>query len=201
MPLSIVLSSELFGDGDQRVMVRDRLPVHVLIADICREYELADALYSLRSPRLEVTLDPEGDLESQGVKSGDRLVFGIEQPVSLSEDARHQSAFLRAADGQTFPLPGSKALIGRPNPAKQLLAAMLAVDLTPFDPDKTTSRPHAQITREGDVFLVESLRADNPVYVNDQPVALDVKQPLSDGDVLLFGKQVKMVFCLESPRS
>lgn len=187
MPIHLTLSSDLFPDGSQEVLVRDDLTVAQLLAEIRREYTLADAPYRLRPRTTEQALDPARTLEQQGIGKGATLVFEYRQPradaPALASVAGQ--AALQADNGQQFRLRHLPALIGRPS--STTTASMLAVDLTPLDPARTSSRPHARITRAGDAYAIESLRDDNPVYVNHAAVAVGVSQPLQHGDHLRFG--------------
>jgi hypothetical protein len=188
MPLRIVIHSELFTDKpDQEVVIRDQLPVDSLIHEICREYNLSGRHY-----RLELTdgrIPAAGQtLEQVGVKTGDTIHFRAGQVVT--------SAQLIAENGRPFALKKQAVLIGRPNPKKQLQAAMLDIDLTSLDPDHSSSRPHARITQAKGGYYVESLNENNLAYVNNVGVPAGVLQPLKSGDWLRFGK-VKMQFKAE----
>ncbi|MFQ5407810.1 MAG: FHA domain-containing protein [Anaerolineales bacterium] len=57
--------------------------------------------------------------------------------------------------------------------------------------DKTVSRRHAIIFREGDAWIVEDA-SKNGTYVNDAPVT--DKTVLADGDVIAVATAVKLVF-------
>src|SRR5690606_18797062 len=113
-----------------------------LIADIRREYSLPEDYYVLRLGDGGRVLEVGRTLEDVEVKAGMKLVFSVEQPAAQTGT---KTASLRADDGTVFPILRQPALIGRPNPQKQVTAGMLDVDLSALDTGKTTSRPHARI--------------------------------------------------------
>ena len=51
--------------------------------------------------------------------------------------------------------------------------------------NKGCSRRHAKVQRKGSVYTIESLKPDNPVFVNKKPVA--GSRPLKDGDTVAIG--------------
>jgi hypothetical protein len=186
MPMHLTLISELFDDDTtQEVIVRDRLLIEALIADIRREYGLPDEHYVLRLQDGGRLLEAGHTLEDVGVKPGAKLAFSVEQPAAQKGT---KTASLRAEDGTIFPLLRQPALIGRPNPQKQVTAGMLDVDLTALDTSKTTSRPHARILQTDGGYQIESLREDNPAYVNEAAVPPGQLHPLKHGDKLRFGR-------------
>jgi hypothetical protein len=188
MSMHITLISELFNDDSiQEVIVRDQLMVEDLIADIRREYGLPDEYYVLRLQDGERQLKTGFRLEDVGVKPGAKLTFGVEQPIPENST---KTAALKAEDGTIFPLLRQPALIGRPNPQKQITAGMLDVDMTALDIDKTTSRPHARIVQSEAGYQLESLRDDNPAYVNDVAVPPEHPHLLKHGDQLRFGRVI-----------
>jgi len=190
MGIRLTIASDLFPDGaEQEVIVREHLPIHRLLAEITREYNLAEASYSLRFRDSDRPLNPGQTLEQVGVRTGMVLVFEIGQGESgkSPSDQSRQRAFLRADTGVTFNIARRPALIGRPDVKKQITASMLDVDLTALDPTKSSSRPHAQIAQREGVYYLESLRDDNLAYVNGAPVRVGAPHPLRAGDKLRFG--------------
>jgi hypothetical protein len=187
MPLRLIIASDLFTDNNrQEVIIREQLPVDSLLAEICREYELPSGNYVLHLEGGQ-PLKTNQTLEQAGIRMGDVLFFGIGGGANR--------ATLTAENGQVFDLFKQSALIGRPNPQKQLLPEMVDVDLTPLDPEHTTSRPHAKITRNQGTYYIESLNENNLVYVNNIAVPIGILQPLKPKDWLRFGK-VKLQFNL-----
>jgi len=63
------------------------------------------------------------------------------------------------------------------------------IELTPFDPEHTTSRRHARIiSRSGQVFVREEIGVPNGTFVNKSRIATGIETQLYDGDELQFGK-------------
>ena len=54
--------------------------------------------------------------------------------------------------------------------------------------NKGCSRKHAKIKRTGGVYVIETLKADNPVFVNKKPVSSHVT--LKNGDMVTIGEVV-----------
>jgi hypothetical protein len=76
-------------------------------------------------------------------------------------------------------------LVGRADPVTGITPD---VDLTPLDPQRSTSRRHAKLYQMGDVFYVmEEIGVMNGTYVNGTRVATGVPVALRGGDVLKFG--------------
>lgn len=188
MPLNLTISSELFtGDSaDQEVLIRESITIQRLIAEIRHEFSLTGQRYTLRHGRSNRLLDPQRTLEEQGVRENDTLIF-----------AQGSKGALRAETGELIQLRSDTTIIGRPNLQSAALTNRVDIDLTPFDPTKTTSRPHARITVQDERYFVESLNEKNLTYVNDQAVPFGKKQPIADKDVLRLGK-VRLTFLLLS---
>ncbi len=88
--------------------------------------------------------------------------------------------------GTSFLLAGkSVATLGRRDPVTGIQPD---VDLTPVDPDRTSSRRHAKIYREGRRFLVvEDIGAVNGTFVNGERIRTGVPVELRSGDRLRLG--------------
>lgn len=124
------------------------------------------------------------------------LVFGISESPRESSGAKKTGACLRSSTGIVFELKRQPALIGRPNARAGLTSEKLDVDLSALDPERTSSRPHAQISCIDGHYYLESLRDDNRAYVNEQPVPTNSPHRLTSGEWLRFGA-VRMQFLLE----
>jgi len=205
MPISLTLTSNLFTDStDQNVMIRDDVPVYMLLAEVQREYRLQDSAYLLADFKTQRILSADQTLKQLGIGQGATLVFAVDNSkVNMAQGVQNISAplrpLLRAEGGQVFAITQLPALIGRPNLQQQLKSEMLAVDLTPIDPRSTSSRPHARLSFDKGAggYCIESLRASNPVYVNDAALQPGNLQVLRAGDRLRFGS-VNMSFELSS---
>jgi hypothetical protein len=97
-----------------------------------------------------------------------------------------QKLALRLASGEVLPLEPalSEFLIGRPDPAT---GSTPEVNLGPFDANRTLSRRHAKITREGGVYFLREESASNGTFVNGERLQPGVKVPIKPGDKLRFG--------------
>ncbi|MCU0588948.1 MAG: FHA domain-containing protein [Syntrophobacteraceae bacterium] len=81
---------------------------------------------------------------------------------------------------ELFVIDKDVVTLGRNHPASGMIND---VDL----PDRTVSRRHARIARDGGVYFIEDLGSENRVFVNDRPVR---RVPLGDGDTILIGQHV-----------
>jgi len=76
-------------------------------------------------------------------------------------------------------------LVGRPDPAT---GTTPEINLGPFDANRTLSRRHARILRDGALyFLREEAGTSNGTFVNGERVQSGVSVPLKPGDKLRFG--------------
>jgi predicted component of type VI protein secretion system len=64
------------------------------------------------------------------------------------------------------------------------------IDLTSFDPERTVSRRHAQISLHGGQPLLSSVSATNWTRVNGMTLATGQAVPLVTGDRIEFGRCV-----------
>lgn len=197
MAIHITLLSALFSDdSEQEVRVRPDLTVTQLIGEILREYDLPSGRYCLTLGGGSSPLPREQTLQNLGVKTGAVLVFAEDEGSGGLGPADAKGARLRAATGEEFELRRQPALIGRPNLHAGITREMLDVDLSALDPDRTSSRPHAQIRCVDGHYYVESLRDDNRAFVNEESVAPATPHRLLPGEWLRFGS-VRMQFLLD----
>lgn len=81
--------------------------------------------------------------------------------------------------------------VGRPDPVTGIAPD---IDLTTHDTGRSVSRRHAKIYHRGDEFQVcEEIGTANGTFVNDQRIKTGVPVPLTDNDVVSFGR-VAMLF-------
>lgn len=86
---------------------------------------------------------------------------------------------------------GDRAAIGRFDPVTGLKPE---VDLSALDLNRSVSRHHARLTREGGVYLVtEEVGALNGTFINGKKLLSGKPSRIADGDVLNLG-MVKLVF-------
>jgi|SRR6185312_9143686 len=100
--------------------------------------------------------------------------------------AAAQKMVLRIANGETLPLDPARDefLIGRPDPTT---GATPEINLGPFDANRTLSRRHAKIMREGAVYFLREESASNGTFVNGERLQPGVNAPIKPGDKLRFG--------------
>ncbi|HSN00667.1 MAG TPA: cyclic nucleotide-binding domain-containing protein [Rudaea sp.] len=92
-----------------------------------------------------------------------------------------------AANGEVVPLDPMRTqfLIGRPDPAT---GTKPEIDLGPFDVQRTLSRRHATLLREGAQYSVrEDAATTNGTYLNGERLQTGVAMPVKAGDKLRFG--------------
>jgi len=76
-------------------------------------------------------------------------------------------------------------LVGRSDPVTGITPD---VDLTPLDPQRSTSRRHAKLYQMSErYYVMEEIGVMNGTYVNGTRLTTGVPQPVASGDVLKFG--------------
>jgi len=104
---------------------------------------------------------------------------------------RSAPMLLHAASSREFPLKESgPTIVGRPDRTTHFTPD---VDLSALDEQRTLSRRHATISRQGTAFIVQESATRNGTFVNGKRVPSGVDVPLKDGDVVRFGT-VETVF-------
>jgi hypothetical protein len=92
-----------------------------------------------------------------------------------------------AANGEVVALDPMRTqfLIGRPDPAT---GTKPEIDLGPFDVQRTLSRRHATVLREGARYFVrEDAATTNGTFLNGERLQTGVAMPVKAGDKLRFG--------------
>jgi hypothetical protein len=93
----------------------------------------------------------------------------------ISSDSK--SEFFLNREGDT--------LVGRSDPVTGITPD---VDLTPLDPQRSTSRRHAKLYQMGgNFYIMEEIGVMNGTFVNDNRVATGTPVPIQNGDTLKFG--------------
>ncbi len=86
---------------------------------------------------------------------------------------------------EKIPITSRNILIGRYDP---VIGIYPDIDISPYDPQKTVSRKHAIITREGkQSFIEEQIGVINGTFLNGEKIKSGKKYPLKDGDKIFFG--------------
>ncbi|CAG1012242.1 MAG: FHA domain-containing protein [Anaerolinea sp.] len=94
---------------------------------------------------------------------------------------------------RVFKLRHTRALIGRADPGLGYPPETLDVDLTPVDPARTVSRPHALIVFAEDGFSIRDLYSQLGVKVNGATIPTNQGCPLKNGDLITIG-EVELIF-------
>jgi hypothetical protein len=97
-----------------------------------------------------------------------------------------QNLALRHASGQVFALDVSRNefLVGRADPTTGVKPEL---DLGAFDTNRTLSRRHAKILRDGALYFVKDEGGANGTFVNGERVNSGASVALKPGDKLRFG--------------
>ena len=141
---------------------------------------------------------------SRRVREADSLVRSSlqgEQP-SLVEDPSVPvpvqpavAQLVHEDSGKQFGLPATGATtIGRRDPVTGIQPD---VDLTPIDPERSSSRRHAKIsTEDGKFLLVEDIGATNGTFLNGSRISTGIPVEIGDGDAVRFGL-VELTFVID----
>ncbi len=111
----------------------------------------------------------------------------VAAPAPPAQAAPAALALRLSTGGDVLPLDPARSewLIGRPDPTSGIEPD---VNLGPFDGNRTLSRRHARILREGGLyFLREEPGVANGTHVNGERLQGGVKAPIRPGDKLRFG--------------
>jgi hypothetical protein len=188
------------------INVRSSLMVANLIDIVKNKFNLVGN-YELRLRDSEQALDPGQGLDQLGVQDGGELACVSIRDVSNTLDLIDRG--LRMPFEQSFKrvylleqrllkeydLLWQPAIIGRRNRQNPHKNRLLAVDLDGFEDLPTVSRHHACITEQDGAFFLESIHLQNPTYLDDVKLQLNVKLPLHAGSTIRVGK-VQLIFNL-----
>lgn len=81
--------------------------------------------------------------------------------------------------------PNGVWLIGREDP---VTGVSPDIDLTPYDPEMTVSRRHAQISLEGGIVKLTSISTTNRTKINGVPISPNESATINTGDKIEFAK-------------
>ena len=116
--------------------------------------------------------------------AGSQLQVDIGEQQREVQEAKGQ--LVHPESGTVFELPpGEAVLVGRSDP---ITGIQPQVDLSPIDPERSCSRQHAKILREGQIFLlVEDIGTTNGTFVDGERLATGVPVELDNGSEVRFG--------------
>lgn len=89
-----------------------------------------------------------------------------------------------AEEAIVFVVGGDTVTIGRTDPLSGIAPD---VDLTPLDPQLTTSRRHAFIESRANGYVILEVRATNGTFVNGRRLRPEVPERLVGGEEVIFG--------------
>ena len=135
---------------------------------------------------------------SRRVRTTDELLHKIldseEERLELATKLRPQvievepgpGCLGHAESGTVFALPANGSVtIGRQDPVTGISPD---IDLTSVDPERSSSRRHAKIYREGQMYLlVEDIGATNGSFLNGKRIRTGVPVEIKSGDQVRFG--------------
>lgn len=125
-------------------------------------YELAHVAEPIAKP---IAVRSEEDLRQTMVGS---LPIATTPPPSAKQTSAVKQPVLQEMEtGYEFSLSQFPAVIGRPKPGDASMIAGVSIDLSQFKEALTVSRPHAQVTLENHFYLIEAIKPDRPIYVNN----------------------------------
>ncbi len=116
-----------------------------------------------------------------------RQVAEEERPAPRKPTQERDVFRLASKDGETefFLNREGDTLVGRADPVTGITPD---VDLTPLDPQRSTSRRHAKLYRMGgNLYVMEEIGVVNGTFVNEMRLATGTPVAIQNGDVLKFG--------------
>ena len=105
--------------------------------------------------------------------------------VAPAEKAMRHRLVDLASGTAFFFSSGDETTIGRADPVTGILPD---IDLTPVDQNRSVSRRHAKIVKQGnDYAVLEEVGTVNGTYVNDQRIPTGTPVPMHNGDMIKIG--------------
>jgi signal-transduction protein with cAMP-binding, CBS, and nucleotidyltransferase domain len=103
-----------------------------------------------------------------------------------SDDFATQPKLVHRETGTRFEIPpGEAVLVGRSDP---ITGIQPEVDLSPVDPERSCSRQHAKILRDGSRYLlVEDIGTTNGTFLNGEQLSTGIPEEIHSGDEVKFG--------------
>ena len=97
--------------------------------------------------------------------------------------ALSQARLFIISTGQTFALNGTKMIVGRKDPKREIHP-----DIQIDDPTMTLGRVHARLMNEKGTWMIEDQNSRNKTRLNGNILHPYESMPLKDGDILHFGR-------------
>lgn len=125
---------------------------------------------------------------SEKLKDANRMIDTLLKQKQLSFDSTQLDhyGYLELIDfDEKIPLTSNTVIIGRYDP---IIGIYPDIDISPYDPQKTVSRKHAILTREGNgTYIEEQIGVINGTFLNGEKLKSGQKYKLKDGDKIYFG--------------
>ena len=188
----------ILDDLRSTVKVKRSLSISRLIEEILKEFKDLDhanpLIYAIYNHGSENPFPNQATLAKLDIRSQDELDFryvGISGRRPLKPD---QYFFLTDETGKTHEVTWYPAVLGRPTGALEE-NSLLAVDLQFHRDGQKISRRHAKIAFMDGEYYIESLSAENPTYINNDPLPIKGLRKISNGDHIYLGKpKIKLTF-------
>ncbi len=209
IPVNVTLQYVREGVKDsRRVQLTMETRIGDLISDLIDELNLPREIEGERIHyhfiHQRQVLDNDSTLLEGGVQEGDILQLVVLDPDATVGKAMTGSvlnrlggkasverlpigAMLIAPSGERFDIQHTRALIGRADAKLGYPPEALDADLTPLDPGKTVSRPHALIVYNNGEFTVRDLYSQRGLVLNGQRISPSKAEVIEDGDMLMLG--------------
>jgi serine/threonine-protein kinase len=107
----------------------------------------------------------------------------IQRRIRGPVPALSQARLVIISTGQTFALNGTKMIVGREDPKREIHP-----DIQINDPTMTLGRVHARLMNEKGTWLIEDQNSRNKTRLNGNILHPYEALPLKDGDILHFGR-------------
>ena len=107
----------------------------------------------------------------------------IQQRIRGPVPALPQAQLVIISTGQTFVLNGTKMIVGREDPKREIHP-----DIQIDDQTMTLGRVHAHLMNEKGTWMVEDQNSRNKTRLNGKILHPYESMPLKDGDILHFGR-------------
>jgi len=125
---------------------------------------------------------------SEKLKDANKMIDSLlkQKQIAIDTTKGDHYAYLELVDfGEKIPLTSNTIVIGRYDP---IIGIYPDIDISPYDPQKTVSRKHAVITREGNgTYIEEQIGVINGTFLNGEKIKSGQKYKLKDGDKIYFG--------------
>jgi serine/threonine protein kinase len=132
---------------------------------------------------LQKAMAKEPDARYQTPREFIAALEQIQRRIRGPVPALSQARLVIISTGQTFALNGTKMIVGREDPKREIHP-----DIQINDPTMTLGRVHARLMNEKGTWLIEDQNSRNKTRLNGNILHPYEALPLKDGDILHFGR-------------